>query len=81
MVFDFGVNAGGLGFDSQVGQIGHSVVNGSPPLQRFFELCCPGAKLRRWIPPLVIHFGAGANSQAFAIEFEFSTNLLAKFEF
>ena len=30
------VNAGDLGFDSLVGRIGHSVVNGSPPLRRFF---------------------------------------------
>ena len=33
-------------FNSRVGQIGHSVANGSLPLQYFFrkELCCPGAK-------------------------------------
>ena len=30
------VSAGGLGFDSRVGQIKHSV-NGSPPLSRFFK--------------------------------------------
>ena len=27
---------GKFGFDSRVGQIGHSVANGSPPLRRFF---------------------------------------------
>ena len=35
------MSAGGVGFDSQVGQIGHSVANGSPPLQRFFEAVLP----------------------------------------
>ena len=32
------------------GQIEHSVVNGLPPLQHFFEkkLCCPGTMTRRW---------------------------------
>ena len=28
---------GGLRFKSRAGQIGHSVANGSPPLQHFFE--------------------------------------------
>ena len=31
------IGAGGLGFESRVGQIGHSVANGSPPLQCFFR--------------------------------------------
>ena len=30
------VDVGGLGFDSQAGQIGHSDGNGSPPLRCFF---------------------------------------------
>ena len=30
------IDVGGLGFDYRVGQIGHSVANGSPPLRRFF---------------------------------------------
>ena len=33
---------GGLSFDFQIGHIGHSVANGSPPLRRFI-----GAVLRR----------------------------------
>ena len=32
--------AGGLSFKSRAGQIGHSVANGSPPMQRFFEWSC-----------------------------------------
>ena len=32
--------AGGLRFKSRVGQIGHSVANGSPPLRHFFEGSC-----------------------------------------
>ena len=33
------IDAGGLGFDSQVGQMGsgNSVANGSPPLRRYFR--------------------------------------------
>ena len=30
------IGAGGLRFDYRTGQIGRSVANGSPPLQRFF---------------------------------------------
>ena len=32
--------AGGLRFKSRAGQIGHSVANGSPLLQHFFERSC-----------------------------------------
>ena len=32
--------AGGLRFESQTGQIGHTVVNGSPPLLCFFDRSC-----------------------------------------
>ena len=35
------IGAVGLGFETRVGQIAI-----------FFELSCPGAKLRRWAPPL-----------------------------
>ena len=31
------IGAGGMGFDSRAGQIGHSVAYGSPPLRRFFR--------------------------------------------
>ena len=34
-VKDVAIGAGGRGFDSRAGQIGHCVTNGSPPLQRF----------------------------------------------
>ena len=30
------IGAGGLGLDSKAGEIGHGVVNGSPPSRRFF---------------------------------------------
>ena len=43
------IDAGGLGFDSRAGQIGHSDVSS--------ELCCPGAEPRRWSPALVTRFG------------------------
>ena len=33
--------AEGLGFNSQAGQSGHNVANGSPPLRRFFEAVLP----------------------------------------
>ena len=36
MLKDFAIDAEGLGFNSQAGQIGHSVANGSPPMRRFF---------------------------------------------
>ena len=32
VITDIAIGAGGLGFNSQSGQTGHSVVNGSPPL-------------------------------------------------
>ena len=41
---------GGLGFDSQAIQIGHSVIYGSPPLQRFSSVvrsCVAQALSRR----------------------------------
>ena len=44
--------AGGLRFKSLAGQIGHSLANGSPPLQHFFEKSCvaPGVMTLRWAP-------------------------------
>ena len=36
----FDSEAGGLRFESQGGQTGHSVANGSPPLPHFFERSC-----------------------------------------
>ena len=36
VVKDIAIGAGGLGFDSQAGQIGHSVANILPSLLRFF---------------------------------------------
>ena len=31
------IGAGSLGFDSRIGQVGHGIANGSPPLRRFLE--------------------------------------------
>ena len=44
----------GLRFKSRVGQIGHSVANGSPFIAAIFlrkELRCPGTMTWRWAPP------------------------------
>ena len=50
--------AGGLGFDSRAGQIGHSVANGSPPLRRFFGAVLPRRYAEEiWDPPFVTCFG------------------------
>ena len=38
---DFAIDAEGLGLNSQAGQIGHSVANGSQPLRRFFGAGLP----------------------------------------
>ena len=43
---DFAIDAEGLRLNSQAGQIGQSVANGSQPLRRFFALRCPGARGR-----------------------------------
>ena len=41
MVKDIASGAGDHGFDSRVGQIGHSVANDSPLLRRFFGAAFP----------------------------------------
>ena len=41
MIKDIAIGAGGLGFDSRAGQIRHTVADGSPALQRFFEAVLP----------------------------------------
>ena len=38
---DFAIDAEGLGVNSQAGQIGHSVTNGSQPLRRFYGAALP----------------------------------------
>ena len=38
---DFAIDAEGLGLNSQAGQVGHSVANGSQPLPRFFGAALP----------------------------------------
>ena len=40
------MDAEGLRFNSQAGQIGHTIANGSPPLRRFFGAALPGAHPR-----------------------------------
>ena len=51
------IGAGGLGFKSWVDQI----ATVSPATRHSYdvssELCCPGAKPRRWAPQLVTRFG------------------------
>ena len=51
--------AGGLGFKSRTGQIGHSVASGSPPLWHFFERSSVARAQRRGNGPrqLVTRFG------------------------
>ena len=41
------INARGLWFESRVGQIGHSVANGSPPLPCYFGVGLPDAQVLR----------------------------------
>ena len=55
---EFAIAAGNLGLDSQRGEIGYSVANGSSPPPRFLELCCPGARSRRG-PRHSLHQGWG----------------------
>ena len=60
------IGAGGLGFDSRgagglLFDLGSVKSDSVLPTARhscdvFSELCCSGAKSRRWIPPLVTHF-------------------------
>ena len=50
-VTDVAIDAEDFGFNSQAGQIRHSVTNGSPSLRRFF-----GPKTRSRTPPLAIMF-------------------------
>ena len=47
------VGAKGLGFHFRQGQIRHRVANATAAM--FFQSSVPGAKPRRWTPPLVTH--------------------------
>ena len=51
------IGAGGVGFDFWVGQIG--TVSAAVPdrCDVSSELCFSGAKLQRWISPLITRFG------------------------
>ena len=49
--------AGGPGFDSWVGKSDTVWPTAHHRCDVFSELCCPRAKPRRWIPPLVTRFG------------------------
>ena len=49
--------AGGLGFDSRTGPIGTVSPTTRHRCYVCSELCCPGAKPRRWAPQLVTRFG------------------------
>ena len=44
-VKDIAIGAGGVGFDSWVGQIGHSVAKVLPTLQYFFRAVLPSAEM------------------------------------
>ena len=46
------IDVEGLRFNSQAGQIGHSVANGSLPLRRFFGAALSRVKPRGQAPPL-----------------------------
>ena len=52
-----GIGAGGLGFDSRAGQIDTVSPTTRHRCDVSSELCCPGAKPRRWAPQLVTRFG------------------------
>ena len=56
VVEDLAIAAGGLGFDSRVGQIGHS--RQQLATAAMFLCCCPGAKPRRSAPALAELCGA-----------------------
>ena len=51
------IGAGGLGFDSQADQIDTKSPTARHRCDVSSELCCPDAKPRRWVPPLVTRFG------------------------
>ena len=51
------IGAVGLGFDSQTGQIDKVSPTARHLRDISFELCCPGFKPRRLMPPLVTRFG------------------------
>ena len=50
------IGVGGFRFDSRARQIGHNVATAATFLS---ELGYPGAKPRRWTPPLITHFSDG----------------------
>ena len=52
------IGAEGLGFESQAGQIGTASPTARHRCDVSSELCSPGAKVRRWAPPLVTRFYA-----------------------
>ena len=56
MLKDFAIDAEDSWLNSQAGQIGHSVSNGSQPCDVSLELRCPGAKPRGRAPPFAITF-------------------------
>ena len=57
VVNDTANGAVGLAFDSQACQIGSVSPTTRHRCDVSSELCCPGAKSRRWIPALVTRFG------------------------
>ena len=57
LISEYDIGAGGLRFEYQVGQIGTVLSTARHRCDVFSELRCPGARLRRWVLPLVTRFG------------------------
>ena len=51
------IDAGGLGFHSRAGKIGTVSPTTCQGCDVSSKLCSPGAKPRRWAPPLIKRFG------------------------
>ena len=54
---DIAISAKGLGFNTQPVKTDTLSPTACHRCNDFTELCCPGAKLRRWVPLLVTRFG------------------------
>ena len=61
-------------FKSRDSQIGHSVANGSPPLQRFFErswmLCRQLAQRREYGPRKLVTARVGEYNESFGLTYK-----------
>ena len=67
------IGVGDHGFDIWIGQIGTVSPSARHRCDVSFELCCPGAKLRRWAPPLVRwRYATSSGKMGFLKKYEFS---------